>query len=215
MKKFKWQDTNNAAITVFATNFGNVKEYIINTLYNPVGTVVATMPALQEMCRLYLFAKVYAAKVSVTFQAPSQVQNPGSDMPGCMCYIAAVPYGQSIPNGSTLTGWGQLRDYVVGNPRYCGYRTLGSTYNAPNMVRLHKYYKIGNLVGNPLEYRASSDWDQPIGSSSPSANPTKTQTVQVGVVLQNNTPITQNFDVVISTSITYYVKFWGFKYQVG
>lgn len=153
-------------------------------------------------------------KYTVSFSTSSSTQV-GASYP-LRCYIAYIPYGQSLPTASTAAGVKNLEDYIIGNPRYCAHRTLQSEGNTPNLVTVSKYFKIANLMGNPLEYKASSSWNQPITASGPSAQPVNLTGVNIGVnVLDYTTAPAANSYVTVDVRATFYVKFWGLRMELS
>jgi len=183
----------------------------MNNLYKPDGGVQANMPTLEEFCSMFMFCKVNACKLSFTVTAAPQ----GSY--AVCAYIATKPYLNTLPIGLDVNSWENLKAYIYGNPRYCRYTILNSTYNPPVMKKLSRYYKIGNLQGNMLQFKTDLDYNQPISSTGPTDNPAKVQKLQCGVLLQDQNDIVGGgtIDYKVTVTMTFYVKFWGLRYEIS
>lgn len=206
-KKFRWTDTINTAILSPNNTFGGYRSYTLNTLFQPDSANTAAIPSLTEICGLYAYCKVMATKVSFKLEFPAQEQGRIEPPPSIM-YIAAVPFGLIIPVPSVQPAWVSLRTFVMGNPRYCAYRSLGPFYHGPGYKVLKKYFKIGNLVANPLQFKASDDWNQPIGPTGPNAGPVNQQECTVGFAFDDALIANRNTAFISTVTLTFYVKFW-------
>lgn len=214
-KKFKWIDSLNTKLTVPAGDWGKTLFYRINDLWKPDEVNVAFMSALTELCSLYTYCKVMACKIAVRFEVASEFQG-NTPNPAVMCFIATQPFGSPImPGGGSSSSWQALRQYITGNPRYCCNKTLASQYHGNGLLRLYKYYKIGNLVGNPLEFKASTLWDQPILSTGPSASPPNQQRMAIGFLSQDQAGFAAETMVNYTLTMTFYVKFWQSKIEIS
>lgn len=157
-----------------------------------------------------------ATKVAIRFEMASDNQNL-SATPAVMCYIAAQPYQQNaIPDGRTLLPWRSLRQFVTANSRYCVNRTLTAQYHGSGMLRLQKYFNIGRLVNNPLQYKSSIQWDQPIDATiGPNANPITQMEYKMGIMSQDANGLPNPVNVIYTLTHTYYCKFWHNRIEIS
>lgn len=218
LKKFKWINETSKQLTIVGGTYGSARQININNLYqcDSGSTPPEAIPRLQELCALYLFCKVYACKVTARFYIADKSQTGATVTAPLKVYIAAIPYGQTLPSLAAAASTKDFDRYIEGNPFYCTKAILGSDSNSPGMVTLTKYFKVSSLLGNKKEYDALSIWDQPIptGSIILNAGPTANTGVNVGVIIANQTTIASNIFVGCDISCVYYTKFWGNKFQV-
>jgi len=216
-KKFKYTENANTFLLITDNTFGTQRQFNINSLWSPNNfSAGVNMPTLQELSSLYLNCKVFACKMSVRFFNLSANQTGLGQIAGTSpmtCYIATIPYGQTLPSPTTLSGWEQMKDYITGNPRYCAHKTLNQTGNDQSIIKLTKYYHIGRLLGNDLQFKATPTWNQPINSAGPTANPTNITGCQVGAILADNSLITSSYKIGITVDMTFYCKFWGMRFE--
>lgn len=219
LKKFKWINETVKQLLIPISNVGTIRQINLNSLWKCDNASVnpESIPRLQELCQLYLFCKVYACKVTARFYISDKSQTGANVTAPLKCFIAAIPYGQSLPGLSAVPNAQDFERYVEGNPYYCKRAIVSSDSNSPGMVTLTKYYKISSLVGNKLEFNASNIYNQPIPStaSTLTAGPTNLIGCAVGAMIANQqTSATSNIYIGCDISCIYYTKFWGNKYQV-
>lgn len=218
-KTFKWTNESLKQLTIPNGAYGVSRQINLNNLYqcDSASTPPELIPRLQEFCALYLFCKVHACKVTVKFYVSDRSQTGATITAPLKCYIAAIPYGQSLPSMGTSTDTNNLDRYIEGNPYYCTKSILGSDSNNPGMITLNKYYKNSALLGNKKTYDALTLWDQPISTAGSVllTGPTNVIGCQAGVMTANRQPAgAGGIYVGFEVSCKYYVKFWGNKYQI-
>lgn len=221
-KTFTWTDSSGTGrdFQIGIGLWGDVSAFNMNSLYQPNASTAgpALIPSLSELCSIYGGCKVVKVKYNVKYIA---IQNQSVAETGnqpIRCFIAAQPYGQSLPGFSTAATTAQMEEYYVGNPADCKIGILQSWGAGTNQdITLTKTFRVNKFFGNSLEYSALQAYDQgiPASSTTLTANPTAVVQCQIGINLLTPTAATTAISCFLVPTVTMTVEFWNRKGQLS
>lgn len=168
------------------------------------------------MALIYKVCRVVGCKITSTFFFNAS-QTDGYPAQPIRCFHAAIPFEQTLPGFGNPTNWALMERYIVGNPKYCRWKTIQPPFMNPSQkCTIKRYYNIGGLMGEPKRYRTEREFEQPIpaAGSTLTSGPLQNIGVTVGTMLTDAsvaTTVPVVFTVV--TSLTFYVKFMRQKLQ--
>lgn len=221
-KTFTWTDSTAAGRTyqIAIGGWGDAASFNMNSLYQPNTAVSgpALIPSLTECCSIYNVCKVVKVKYIVKFLALQiQTVSEAGNQP-LRIFLAAIPYGQSLPGFSTAATTAQMEEYYVGNPKDCKIGILQSFGSGTNQdVTLAKSFNVKKFFGNSLEYQSNTSFDQPIPATTTTltSNPTNVIQMQMGVNVLTPSAATTAINCILIPTLKITVEFWNRKGQLS
>lgn len=205
MKTLNYRDIQTRTFTIDASRFGEVNKMELNNLVNPTpGELVnpIAIPGILPFLYLYQKVRVLACKVTCSFYT--------SGNRDLTCFIAWTQNRETDAGGlAVYQSWEQWQNRLVGNPRYCRYKTLrGNNANQKSRVTMSKYFGFKNLLG-----LSPGNWSTDEAYSSEIPNNTITMPEKIvlgyfGILLDTNTVQATDVVVTVQTKYKFYVKFY-------